>query len=747
MDGDVDLMQRLEHFVCVCEAGRIVWINRAGLELLRADDGEAVLGSEIGSHIPEDFVDLFSGGLDLMAGEAEGAPIRVQALDGTVIDVLMFVSRLPGHGGQRFLVECQDITDLIQAARAAQAREYRITAILQAVDQAIIVLDETGVIKDVNDVAMKVFGYAKREMVGRNMTLLMHELHHDAFLAPFNAAPGAAAEVREVEGRRADGGVFPIELTVVELKGEARRKLFVSVGELFGHNWNDIFSDSGEKEEMLVRFSAEGVVRNHEMRIIRPDGREAWIYMSLTGVPSEDETMLLMSFIDISKRKWAERELEAAKEEAETANRTKSEFLASMSHEIRTPMAGIKGFADMLLEDPIPEGSREKVFRIKESLDGLLGLLNEILDLSKLEAGKMELEYIDFHLPSLVNDAAALFQSSMTDGKVELRAILSEDFPQGVHADPTRIRQILLNLIGNAIKFTELGGVTVDGSREVSAAGAPMFRIAVTDTGIGLKPDSVEKLFKDFTQADSSISRRYQGSGLGLSICRRLVDLMGGEIGVESEYQKGSTFWFTLPYGEASSDVSARPGGAASTVLRYRAQRPLRVLIVDDNAMNQRIIVGAVESYGHQTDVAKDGMLGIEKHERDDFDLILMDVRMPVLSGPDATELIRGMDKDKRDIPIIALTADAMADHKRQYLAAGMDAVVGKPIDREELALTINQVMGEEIHRPVEEIVSDPAPSAPAADPGGDGEDEDIARLLQRMQDVADKMDVPQEGR
>ena len=391
-------------------------------------------------------------------------------------------------------------------------------------------------------------------------------------------------------------------------------------------------------------------------------------------------------------------ELECARNEAEIANSTKSLFLASMSHEIRTPMAGVIGFADMLLDDNLTEDSREKVFRIKDSMNILLTLLNEILDLSKLEAGKMELEHIDFQLPSLINEATSLFERKIKDKELEFSTILADGLPEGMNSDPIRIRQIISNLVGNAAKFTDQGKITVKAELKESETGNIMLHVSVMDTGIGMTPEAHSRLFCEFEQADASISRKYQGSGLGLSICKRLAELMSGEIGATSEYGKGSTFWFSVPYSAARKAVSGDPLNSLSEIIRYLAVRPLHILIVDDNDFNLRVIRATVGSFGHTADVAKHGMLALEMFEASDYDLILMDVRMPVMSGPEATVLIRQMEGDRADIPIIALTADAMEGHKRQYLAAGMNAVVGKPIDRAELALTINTVMGEDVH-------------------------------------------------
>ena len=440
-----------------------------------------------------------------------------------------------------------------------------------------------------------------------------------------------------------------------------------------------------------------------------------------------------------------ERELQIAKTAAEQANLTKSEFLASMSHEIRTPMAGVMGFSDMLLEDALTDESKDKVFRIKDSTQSLLTILNEILDLSKLEAGKMEIENIDFHLPSLMDDILIMFSEKRTGVRRKGLPVvinMADDVPQSVNADPTRLRQILINLMSNAVKFTDKGSVTITVELLPSKEGKKNLCFTISDTGIGMKPETIAKLFSKFIQADASISRKYQGTGLGLSICKRLVDLMGGEIGVESRIGEGSTFHFTLPYVAATNEVGKR---SRNVHVKFFSQRALRILAAEDNRMNQQIISATMQAYGHTLEIAEDGIKAINMHKEAAFDLILMDIRMPNMSGPDATRAIRELQGKKGKIPIIALTADAMAEHKKGYFDAGMDEVVTKPIDRAELLEAINRVMNEEIHIPFEDKLNETETKiAPQTDEAGQKNeqaepDADIEDFLNQLQNVADK--------
>ncbi|MBF0475335.1 MAG: PAS domain S-box protein [Deltaproteobacteria bacterium] len=428
------------------------------------------------------------------------------------------------------------------------------------------------------------------------------------------------------------------------------------------------------------------------------DNTLTWCFMSAKIInPDNQSSGYLWIIEDISKRKNDEEALIKAREDALSANRAKSEFLANMSHEIRTPMNSVMGFADLLIKSHLDKKQLEFVSAIKQASSNLMFILNDILDISKIEAGKLELESIIFNLYDLCDQVIEAFEVLANKRGIGLHLEMSPDLRVKLHGDPNRLRQILINLVGNAVKFTSSGSVEL----VVTQCGNNLYFgetntvtliFAVTDTGLGIPADQREAIFDPFTQVDASTKRKYGGTGLGLNICKKLVALMGGEIWVKSSEGVGSTFYFTAHFELVHDSESPSIGKEKEQPIFLR---PLRILLAEDDVLNQRFATEVLRSQGHSVELAVDGKEVINKLTTKPFDLILMDISMPDMDGTEVTKVIRGSTLNFFDskIPIIAQTAHALKGDRERFLESGMDGYITKPIDIDELSAVIRQVM------------------------------------------------------
>ncbi len=450
-------------------------------------------------------------------------------------------------------------------------------------------------------------------------------------------------------------------------------------------------------------------------RVRHKDGRYLWVESSMRPARNEDGAFTVVAAIrDVTERKRYEEQLRDARMDAEAANRVKSEFLAAMSHEIRTPLNGVIGFADLLLGTDLTPEQRQYVSLQREAGRGLLAIIGDILDYSKIEAGKLELEERPFDLHRLMRDCRDLMSNAASQKGLLLQLALGASVPRYVRGDEARIRQILLNLVGNAVKFTEQGSVLLSIGRlsgeegQGDGADAPLLRFSVSDTGAGIPLTEQPNLFQRFSQGDRSTTRRYGGTGLGLIISKQLSELMGGRIGFQSSPGVGSTFWFEIPL-----PIAAEIRAVAEQPVSSGQARAGRILLAEDVPMNQIVTSSILCKAGHTVEVAEDGLAAVEALRAGDFDLVLMDMQMPRMDGLQATAEIRRMPGPRGAIPIIALTANALTDQLQRCLDAGMNDHVTKPIDRDTLLGAVDRWLGAEPQAQAEAMAGLEAPADP----------------------------------
>ena len=529
---------------------------------------------------------------------------------------------------------------MVKAQDSISAAHDYTQNILRSITESLIVLDQAGKITMVNQATLDCLGYREQELLGQDISLVLGD------------------------------GEMPCACSS-EKRGDRNGKALIANEEKTFH------TKSGGT--LPVLFSCSLMDQAH------------------AATPG-----IVCVAIDITERKQTEAVLEKAKEAAEAASLAKSEFLANMSHEIRTPMNGVLGMVDLLLNTNLDAKQQNFANAAQSSARNLLKLLNDILDLSKIEAGKLSLESIDFNVRRVIDDTVELFSLDARNKGLFLNAAPDGEGVGSVRGDPVRLRQILINLVGNALKFTERGWVTIGMRQLATSPGQVMLRFQVSDTGIGIDAAKRQAIFDAFTQADASTTRKHGGTGLGLTISRQLVALMGGTIGVESDTGQGSTFWFTVNLERGSGELVGEKGEDALFWEERTAAdgetdwASLRILLAEDNPVNQQVVVATIAQLGCQVEVVNNGREALEAIAQQNYDIVLMDCQMPELDGYEATRNIRERERagGGTRVPIIALTANAMQGDRDKCLAAGMDDYLPKPFRQKQVYAVLKRHSG-----------------------------------------------------
>jgi PAS domain S-box-containing protein len=679
---------------------------------------------------------------------------------------------------------------LQQRQQSLEATESWYRGIVEFAPKALLVFDEDGVIL-ANQESEQVFGYAPGHLLGLSYRSLFPASQLEAIDALLERVrANKVLDTAELVARRADGHEFPAEVFLCLLPARQDRKPCLCIAirdlsqrkeeerslreaheqqqaivtsapygialvqdglitqansrldELLGYAPGEqlqcsplIWLDQVISEQSLMTLEAQvrealdsGGIYQQQLQLRRKDARCFWASVSARAIASGNQSRGSIWIIeDISAQQAAADEMQQARQLAEDSARIKAEFLANMSHEIRTPMNAIIGMTHLTLRTELDERQRDYLNKVQSSSRHLLGVIDDILDFSKIEAGKLQLEVRDFSLTHLLEEVLDQVRPRIADKGLDLRLDVDADVPECLCGDPLRLRQILLNYLSNAVKFTERGQIRVEVSLRQAGADDALLHFSVNDSGIGLSPEQLKHIFQSFQQADASTTRRFGGTGLGLAIAKQLSGLMGGEVGVQSVLGEGSHFWFEVRLQLASSDV-VDGLTAGEPFSDWRAVEGTRVLLVEDNELNQQVAAELLQAVGCRVDIAADGRQALNRLSEVRYDLVFMDMQIPVLDGLATTRLLRRL-PGLSTLPVVAMTANASQRDHDACLAAGMNDFVSKPFEPQTLYAIVRRWLTEHPARPIRPVM----PQAAVCDSGLKVEGLDMAAGLRRV--------------
>jgi PAS domain S-box-containing protein len=721
--------------------GRLLQVNTALCRMLGYSAGDLLETTWVKLTHPDDLESSLrhKEALFRTPGADRDSEKRYMHRNGTAVWVRLRISTVRDSADDPlyFVAHVEDITERKRAQEALRESEERFRIMADSCPTGIWVTDAQGGTRFINRAYRKFCGATTEEVDRDGWQLLIHPDDAPAFAGallqavkehtPFKAegrhrradgewrwvesyaeprfSPGGeflglSGTSKDItERRRAEQALQSSEEKFRQLAENTREVLYASPAyeqvwgcsreSLYGNprSWADSIhpEDLGRAQALNVRQLA-GEPVDSEYRIRTPDGEEKWIRDRAFPIRDGSGQLIRVAGIaeDITERKHYEEELIGAREAADAANVAKSRFLANMSHEIRTPMNGVIGMVQLLLETNLTAEQRRYANVVQTSGRALLSLIDDILDLSKIEARKVTLEKCSFHLRHTIKNIAQLLGTRAKAKGLDFVVRTSPDIPELLRGDPHRLRQVLTNLAGNAIKFTERGEVVLEASLEKQDDGHVTVGFRIADTGIGMRPDEITRLFQPFAQADASTTRKYGGTGLGLIISKQLVEMMGGTIGVHSLQGLGSTFWFTAVF-ERTEQGAPLPDDARPVDRRSESSaREMRILVVEDNATNREVLLAQLSMLGYRAAAAENGAEAVEAVAATGYDLVLMDCQMPVMDGFEATLHIRELNHS--DIPIVAITADAMPADRDRCLQAGMNDYLAKPVELQRLS-------------------------------------------------------------